>query len=596
MRITSTVLATALCAGLSAQQTLNVDPPTFDPGAVGLTYSAAGGANFFDMTVASATGITLQALEIPTQEPVGTVGSIELWIQTNGTTHVGTETLAAAPAQSGDPSGWQLLTTGQYTSGGFAIASTTCQSAFTVNVPDTFLAPGTYGFGIVYNGVAHEFWGVTTYPAPAGTFTDGNIEVSNGTTAPGAWGGTLGAFVFNGVNYAGTMPGFGVTYSVGPVAHACGEVEDVGQATPGNVASWFDLIEDAPNVNTTLQGRGLEFTNTTVGYIVSEATNPVFRPTSGNETVVPAVDDGEFQFTIPNLPIPYPTAFGNANATDIWVHSNGYISFTGPNDPLFFVPVDPQAAMDQDQFTIFPMYHDFNPTEPGSGQILIEEDLAAQPNPTLYITWENVESYPATVANPSTVQVQIDLAVGNIVVVYESIDAVGGSTQAGGDDSLIGWSPEGVSPAVTEGDFTTLGLIGAAGNFVGNLPEVSPLALDVVGTPLVGASFTLETSNIPAAPSIGTTVVDAVLTPAIPLDPLGAAPGTNVYLPVTTSLLFPIDNANTTLPVAVPQNPALVGFELYAQSFWFDLPQLLGGNVFGNLIGSNAVRVKVGTF
>ena len=57
-------------------------------------------------------------------------------------------------------------------------------------------------------------------------------------------------------------------------------------------------------------------------------------------------------------------------------------------------------------------------------------------------------------------QVQIDLITGNIVVLYENIDAVGGSTFAGGDDTLIGWSPAGVS-VVPEGDFTTLGIPGA---------------------------------------------------------------------------------------------------------------------------------------
>lgn len=595
MRILPTVLATVACASLSAQQTLTVDPNSYTT-AAGLTYSQAGGANFFDLSVTAATGITLQALEIPTQEPVGTTGTIELWVQTLGTTHVGVETLTNAPVPSNDPSGWQLLTLGQYASGGFAVPSTTCQSAFTVNVPDTFLAAGDYGFAIVYNGVAHEFWGVTQYPAPQGTFFDGNIEVSNGTTAPAAWGGTLGAFVFNGVNYAGTMPGFGITYSVGPVAHACAETEVIGQGSDGNVASWFDLIEDANNVSAALQGRGLEFVNTTTGYIIGEATNPVFRPTSGNETVMPAVDNGEFQFNLPNLPVPYPTAGGLATTTDIWVHSNGYVSLTGPNSPLFFVPIDPQAAMDQDELTIFGMYHDFDPTEPGSGQILIEEDLTAQPNPTLYITWENVESFPTGVANPSTFQIQIDLAVGNIVVVYETIDAVGGSTFAGGDDTLIGWSPAGVSPVVTEGDFTTLGTIGGPNNFLGQLPEVRPLTLQIVGDPLLGQSFTLETTNVPSVPSIGTTIIDAAVTAPIPLDPLGAAPGTNVYVPVTTSLLFPIDNSNTTLVIPTITDPALVGFEIYGQSFWFDLPQLLGGNVFGGLIGSNAVRARIGTF
>lgn len=594
MRTISTITALAICAGLSAQTTLSVDPSTYDPNAVGLTYSTPG-ANFFDLSVTAPTGVTLRAMEIPTQEPAGTVGEIQLWIQTLATSHVGLENPAAAPAPSNDPSGWQLMTSGQYTAGGFAVATTTCQSAFTVNVPDTFLLPGSYGIAIVYVDVSHQFYGVTTYPAPANTFFDGNIEVTNGTTAANPWGPALGAFVFNGANYAGTMADFGIVYDVGPVPHACAETEILGQGSGTNVASWYDRIEDAANASTALQGRALQFTNIATGYVISEAAGATFRPASGNETVIPAVDDGEFQFTMPNLPVPIPSDQGGGSTTDVWVHSNGYISFTGPNDPLFFVPIDPQAAMDQDEFTLFATYHDFNPTEPGSGQIWIEEDLAAQPSPTLYITWDGVESYPLNVANPSTVQVQVDLGTGNIVVVYETIDAVGGSTFAGGDDTLIGWSPAGVSPPVPEGDFTTLGAAGGAGNFIGQLPEVRPLKLEVAGTPLVGSTISFDTSDVPSGFSIGTTLIDTTVTPPVPLTPFGAAPGTVSYLPVTTSLLFGLDPGNLSVPFPLPNNPALTGVELYGQSFWFDLFQL-GTNPFGNLLGSNAMRVKIGNF
>ena|GEM_PF-3877129 len=592
MRISSSLAVSALCAGLSAQTTLTVDPSVYDPAAVGLTYSNPG-ANFFDLDVVSPTGITLRAMEVPTQEPVGTVGEIQLWIRAN--THVGAESPVAPPAQSNDPSGWELFTSGQYTSTGFAVLSTTCQSVFTVNAADTYLPPGSYGVAIVYVDLNHQFYGVTTYPAPAGTFSDGNVEVSNGTTAANPWGPTLGAFVFNGANYGGTMADFGVVYDLGPVPHACGETEVIGEGSGTNVASWYDLLEDSVNVQTALQGRALQFININNGYVISEATGATFRPASGNETVMPAVDDGEFQYTIPNLPLPYPNGQGGGSTTDIWVHSNGYISFTGPNSPLFFVPIDPQAAMDQDELTLFASYHDFNPTEVGSGQIWIEEDLAAPLGPTLYITWDGVESYPDTVANPSTVQVQIDLATGGIVIVYETIDGVGGSTIAGGDDTLIGWSPAGVSPTVPESDFNALGGPGSAGNFVAQLPEVRPLSLTVGGAPLLGSTLSLDTTDVPTALSIGTTILDTSITAPLPLSPLGATPGTVSYLPVTTSLLFPIDNFNLSLPVPVPTNPALTGLELYGQSFWFDLLQL-GTNPFGNLLGSNAVRVKIGNF
>lgn len=595
MRISISIAAAALCAGLSAQTTLTCDPSAYDPAAVGLTYSTPG-INFFDLNVTNAGGITLRGLEIPTQEPAGTVGQIELWIQTTATSHVGLESPAAPPATSGDPSGWQLMTSGQYTSAGFAVLSTTCQSAFTVNVPDTFLPPGNFGFAIVYADVSHQFFGVTTYPAPAGTFSDANCEITNGTTGANPWGPTLGAFTFNGTNYVGTMADFSVIYDPFQVPHACGEVESVGTGSGTNVASWYDLIEDAANVNTALQGRALEFTNIFTGYVLAEATGATFRPASGNETVLPAVDDGENQYTITNLPVLYPTAAGGGSTTDLWIHSNGYIAFTGPNSPLFFVPIDPQAAMDVNEFTLFASYHDFNPVEAGSGQIWVEEDLQAPNGPTLYITWDGVESYPDLVANPSSIQVQIDLATGNIVVVYDTIDAAGGSTFAGGDDTLIGWTPAGVSPTVPEGDFNNLGASGSTGNFIAQLPEVSPMSLAVNGTPLLAQTISLDTSNVPTLfPSFGITLVNTSVTPPIPLDPLGAAVGSTSLVPLPGAVLLGIDSVNLSVPFPIPVNPNVVGLEFYAQSVWFDVTQL-AVNVFGNLLSSNAVRVKVGIF
>ena len=131
--------------------------------------------------------------------------------------------------------------------------------------------------------------------------------------------------------------------------------------------------------------------------------------------------------------------------------------------------------------------------------------------------------------------------------------------------------------------------------FIGQLPEVRPLKLEVAGAPLVGSTISFDTSDVPSGFSIGTTLIDTTVTPPVPLSPLGAAPGTVSYLPVTTSLLFGIDPGNLSVPFPLPNNPSLTGVELYGQSFWFDLFQL-GTNPFGNLLGSNAMRVKIGNF
>ena len=67
-------------------------------------------------------------------------------------------------------------------------------------------------------------------------------------------------------------------------------------------------------------------------------------------------------------------------------------------------------------------------------------------------------------------------------------------------------------------------------------------------------------------------------------------------IPSRANRLFTIDNNNSAVTVPLPNNSGLVGVEIYAQSFWFDLPQLIAGNIFGNVRGSNAVRIKIGNF
>jgi len=149
-----------------------------------------------------------------------------------------------------------------------------------------------------------------------------------------------------------------------------------------------------------------------------------------------------------------------------------------------------------------------------------------------------------------------------------------------------------------EGDFTTLGAAGGAGNFIGQLPEVRPLKLEVAGSPLVGSTISFDTSDMPSGFSLGLTLVDTVVTSPVPLTPLGASPGTVSYLPVTTSLLFGLDPGNLSIPLPLPNNPAFTGLELYGQSFWFDMPPIgtFWPNPIANLIGSNAMRVKIGNF
>lgn len=587
MKLVPVLLGVALSVAATAQtQTLTVNP-----NGVLLTYSNPG-ANFFDLVVTPPL-ITLRALQIPVQEPIGTTGTIELWINTINATHVGNEQLAAPPTVSGDPSGWQLMTSGDYTSGGFDVLAPTCQSAFTINVPNTELAAGTYAFAVVHVGVNHEFDAALVYPAPAGTFSDANIEVTNGTTQATSWiSAPLNAFVFGGVNYQGTIPNFAIEYDVGSVPHACATTSSFGQGSIQSTASFFDRIQTAPIVSTTLQGTSLELTYTPTGYVVAPGTATYVPPSASANAIAP-VDDGESQITLPNLTVVFPTDDGVPTPqSDLYVHSNGYIS-TAPQSGLFFAPVDPQSAMDADALSWYLAYHDFNPAEIGSGTITWEEDLAATPNPMLYITWANVESYPAGVANQSTVQFQMDLTTYTVNYVYETFDAVGGSTQAGGDDTIVGWSPAGASPDPSEFDYSALT------PFVVNLPEVFGLQLDVSGLALVGQSADLETSNVITG-NLGLLLLNSNLVGGapLPLQAFGADAQTVAWLDPTTSATLTIDDGllggSLIVTVPIPNNPTLAGVEIFGQSFWLDFNDLLAGDLFTKMLSSNGVSFTIG--
>ena len=590
MKILSVLASAAFVLPIAAQ----TSTLTVAPGGVGLTYSAAG-ANFFDLVVTSPV-ITLRALEIPSQSPAGTTGTIQLWRNLNSTTHVGTIPLAAAPIPTGDPSGWTLVSSGAYTSGGFALSTRSCQSAFTVSVPNTELTAGTYAFAIVYIGVNHQFRGVVTYPAPAGSFTDGNIEVRNGTTQAAPWtAAPLGAFTFGNppVAYGGTIPDFGITYDVGSVPHACGESGTFGRGSIESTASFFDRLIGAPATSAALQGRSLQLLYTPTGYVVGPGTG-TFRPLTGSETVLPAVDDGQAQITLPTLQVTYPTNDGVPTPqSDLWVHSNGYVS-TASQSPLFFTPVDPQLAMDAVAMSWYVRYHDYNTTEPGSGQVSWEEVLSPGApwfNPHLFVTWNNVESYPTTAVNQSRMQLQIDLVTNNVTYVWDSITTTGGSTFAGGDNSLIGWSPAGQSPNPSEFDFTTL-----TTPFLVNLPETFPLTLTAVGQPLIGTTVDLTTTNL-VGTSLGVLLLSDNLAFPVPGLPLPGAPAqTAIYLNVGSSLLFTFDNNNPTLQIPIANLPSLAGIQIYAQTVWFDLFSLLNGSLFPGLLSSNGVRLVIGNF
>jgi len=563
-------IATTVCAQV---QTLSVDPQ-----GIGLTYTNPG-ANFFDLTVTNPSGITLQALNVQLNSPAGTVGTIEVW--TTATTHIGQEQIQA---------NWQQRSSGTITAAATAL---TCQNALGTN--SLFFGPGTYGIAVVYDGVNHVFDGTVNYPT--GPYFDTNISIDNGTTQANAWASVpLTAFTFNGVAYSGTLMQFDLSYSVGQIAHACATCGSTGEGSNISSASAYQLFgEPTPNADAAaaLQGRVMTFlpNGSGTGYILTDGTGTTaYVPPTGNETNLPLQDDQEVQVTA-TLPYQLPGDTGGQLTSDFYINSNGYVSLDQPQSASFLAaPRDPQAIMQGDAAAYF-AYHDYDNSEPGSGNISYEEDLV---NGIFYVTWDMVEGVPNTVANPSTIQFQFEAFTGVVHVVFELIDPVGGSNVSGGDNTLIGWSPAGVSPRTDEFDFTTL----ATTSILLTQPEVLPLTLENVGPPIINGTFDLVTSNEPTA-SIGVNLLSTSTLP-LPLDlgGFGGPAGTLLYIDPATSILNTISNlpgvGTMTLTIPVANTPGLAGLTINSQSAWLDLTG--AAFPFTNVITSNMVSCTVGNF
>jgi hypothetical protein len=164
---------------------------------------------------------------------------------------------------------------------------------------------------------------------------------------------------------------------------------------------------------------------------------------------------------------------------------------------------------------------------------------------------------------------------------------IGGSQSY--DDTIVGWSPGGVSPNLGPVDVTTLTTL--------LLPATETLGLKVTATaaPVLGNTIDFVTTNTTNV-GIGVNYLSVVPLPGPGID-LGilGAPGCSAHVDINAGVGNLISNVpglpplNVTLPL--PNNPALAGFVVASQSIWLDG----AANALG-LLTSNGVTVTLGLF
>ena len=430
------------------------------------------------------------------------------------------------------------------------------------------IAPGaTQAFYVTCTGANLVSYTTGSNQLGAVIGSDGNMQVTAGIGVAYPFGTNFGlpsaGRLWNGrVNYCLTaQPATNTTLGAG-----CG----------GTFNSFYQLFADAAAAAPGLTGNTLQLTPTANGYqgawLPGTAAANFVPPTGG--VALTTGDDGVVNYTIAAAPFPTP----QGPQTTLQISGNAIIAWgaAGMNYPGTNSYTPTASAFLNSTLGGIYAWHDYNVSE--GGQILAQEVLG-----TLFVTFNNVENYPTNVANPSTMQFQLNLATGGVRIVWLSVDASTASTF--GTRHLVGVSAPGTS--------ADPGQVALATAFGGQLltadPEVPALAVTANTLPLVGTLWQLTTSNVPATGAVGVDVF-GIGDPG--LNDLGflGAPGCGLRASTDVTNAWFVSGSTHAYSILLPANPALLNFNLYTTSAVFQAPAV---NALGAVTG-NGVRATIG--
>ena len=264
--------------------------------------------------------------------------------------------------------------------------------------------------------------------------------------------------------------------------------------------------------------------------------------------------------------------FQSAGGTlGIFVGSNGNISRGGANGNGFTPDVNTMLTNANEGLYAWTDLH--SASGGGGGDILYEEN-----GTEAIVTYLGVAGWNTGL--PNTMQFKWDVGTGNWSIELETVEITNP------EDMLIGYSPAGqnLDPGATD-------LSALNGGGVAILEGFDSSALELNSNrPLLGTNWDLTTSYIdPVSPFALTFFGDAAAAP-IPFTAIGLnAPGCDINLLTTVLDLVGIASAGTaTVSLPIPNNPALAGTQLSAQSICLTL-----GNS-ANIYSSNGVRGTLG--
>ncbi len=143
---------------------------------------------------------------------------------------------------------------------------------------------------------------------------------------------------------------------------------------------------------------------------------------------------------------PFPIAFGGGSFTQLYVNSNGTISFTDAFSDYFNWSLAPGGFPDYEQrptTLVAPFWMDLYPVQ-GSEQNVFWEVTGAAPNRQLVVEWRNVRSFLCRSDSSATVTFEVVFQEGSSNVQFNYADTVFGddcSSQDYGQTATIGIQP-----------------------------------------------------------------------------------------------------------------------------------------------------------
>lgn len=250
-------------------------------------------------------------------------------------------------------------------------------------------------------------------------------------------------------------------------------------AAPDVASNFLSSFAGTPAAKAALDGNALYFARSSNGYVTTwlpGTAAALFVAPTAAATIVANADDTTTTFS-PSTPVPVPGGV----AAQWTVSSNGVLtaSAVGNQGTAYAATL---AATATATGLGWYMWRDYNPAAAGSGQIKTEEAGG-----TLYVTFDGVYEYGTT--NPATFQWQVNLASGDVVMVWPSL-AISANTTT----MLAGCTLAGAGPTPTSIDFAT------ASPFVMQPPlSLAPLSLAASPAPVINPSTTVTytVGNLP---------------------------------------------------------------------------------------------------